>query len=502
MRRPLYQGIEEVQQRIMVPETVTHSIVESLPEPHCVLSRELTCVSANTSFATLLGVSRESIIGAHASAFWPTAEKVPWTNREFSTEFVQADKSRLLVRIATYEGSHLVVRILSTFSESRSSEAFHGQRLETLGLLAGGVAHDFNNLLTGILGHLAYVRSSPPGSTATAESLQAIEEGALRAASLTQQILRFSKTDAGDTTSMIDLVDVVSRITVLMKSAIPSRVRLIWVPPPKPHHVMASEAYLSQVLINLVVNARDAIKGVGTIEVSIDPECSAGEVAQLFGAEPPAAEYCALVVKDTGEGMDEATKARLFEPYFTTKQQGGTGLGLTTVQSIVKQLGGAISVDSEKGRGATFKIVLPCAEEVTIRDEETSEESGPVRGHGEKILIIDDEYAVRNVLGLSLTHLGYHVESASSGVEGVEKYTSEKGAVDLVMLDMLMPGLSGEEVFFRLRKVNPNVKVLLVSGFSSDEVRERILQEGRVDFIQKPFLIDVLSRKVRGCLRD
>jgi two-component system, cell cycle sensor histidine kinase and response regulator CckA len=496
------RGVSELSKGEMVPDSVTHSLVESLPEPHCVLSREFTCVSANTSFATLLGVSRESLVGAHASVFWPSAEKIPWTNREFSTEFIQADKSRLLVRIATYEGTFLVVRILSTFSENRSSEAFHGQRLETLGLLAGGVAHDFNNLLTGILGHLAYVRSSPPGSSSTAESLQAIEEGALRAASLTQQILRFSRTDAGETNSMVDVVDVVSRITVLMKSAIPSRVRLVWTPLPKPHFVMASEAYLSQVLINLVVNARDAIKGIGTIEVSVEPECSSAEVASLFGAEPPAARYCALIVKDSGEGMDEATKARLFEPYFTTKQQGGTGLGLTTVQSIVKQLGGAIDVDSELGRGATFRIVLPCAEEIAIHDNESSEDSGPVKGHGERILIIDDEYAVRNVLGLSLTHLGYQVESASTGEEGIEKYSAEKDSVDLVILDVLMPGLSGEEVFLRLRKLNPDVKVLLVSGFSSDEVRTRILEQGRVDFIQKPFLIDVLSRKVRGCLSD
>ncbi|MEY4667645.1 MAG: hypothetical protein RL518_344 [Pseudomonadota bacterium] len=459
-------------------------------------------MGANTSFATLLGIELHELVGAPAHIFWPEVERIPWSNREFSTEFQLAGRGPLLVRIATFDGEFLLVRILSTFSEDRASEVFHGQRLETLGLLAGGVAHDFNNLLTGILGHLAYARSVLPGDGSHVESLAAIEEGALRAASLTQQILRFSRIDGGEISTRIDVVDIISRISTLIKSAIPSEIRLAWDPLSNPLFVMASEAYLSQVIINLIVNARDAIKGRGTIEVTVDRLCSAEEVHELFGAEPPAATYCALVVKDTGEGMDDEVKERLFEPYFTTKKEGGTGLGLSTVHSIVKQLGGAIVVRSEKHKGTEFRIVLPSVTDESPHVDGDSEESGPVRGRGERILIVDDEYAVRNVLGLSLSHLGYEVVMASSGLEGLEIYAEERGAFDLVILDILMPGLSGEDVFIRLQKMNPDVRVLLVSGFSSGDVVARILSGGGRDFIQKPFLIDVLSRKVRGCLCD
>ena len=208
------------------------------------------------------------------------------------------------------------------------------------------------------------------------------------------------------------------------------------------------------------------------------------------------------MVEDTGEGMDDEVKARLFEPYFTTKKEGGTGLGLSTVNSIVKELGGAIVVDSERGKGTTFRVVFPAVVDEVAREDAHDDDAAPVRGSGERVLIIDDEYAVRNVLGLSLSHLGYQVETASGGLEGVEKYAEAKGAFDLVILDMLMPGLSGEEVFARLRAMNPACRVLVVSGFSSEHVVSKILEQGGMDFIQKPFLIEVLSRKVRGCLCD
>jgi two-component system cell cycle sensor histidine kinase/response regulator CckA len=200
--------------------------------------------------------------------------------------------------------------------------------------------------------------------------------------------------------------------------------------------------------------------------------------------------------------MDDEVKARLFEPYFTTKKDGGTGLGLSTVNAIVKELGGAIVVDSTRGKGTTFRIVLPAVSDGRDALQPERDDDAPVRGNGERILIIDDEYAVRNVLGLSLSHLGYAVETASSGVEGVDKYAEARGAFDLIILDMLMPGLSGEEVFARIRKMNPTARVLLVSGFSSEHVVSKILEQGGMDFIQKPFLIEVLSRKVRGCLCD
>jgi two-component system cell cycle sensor histidine kinase/response regulator CckA len=487
----------------MNPAQLTTTILESLPEPHCVLSRDYTCLAVNTGFARLVGNSVEELVGAAAERFWPDAERQRWETRECPAELRSAQGQPLVVKLATFAGDALLVRVLASFSQDQTTKVFHAQRMETLGLLAGGVAHDFNNILTGVLGHLAYLQNVLPADGAHAESLSAIEEGALRASGITQQILKFSRLEQNEPSARVDIGETVSRACLLVKGTIPSEIRLDFSPPARAVSVLASEAYLSQVIINLIVNARDAIKGGGTIDVSIERSCSSEEVSRLFGTEPASPAYGALVVRDSGEGMDDEVKARLFEPYFTTKKQGGTGLGLTTVFAIVKSLGGAIEVSSQKGVGTEFRVVLPVVDELQAKQQtETESEEGPVRGHGERILVVDDEYAVRNVLGLSLTHLGYSVETAASGLDALDRFGEAEGRYDLVILDLLMPGLSGEEVFNRLRRLRPDLRVLIVSGFSSEQVVTRILANGGRDFIQKPFSIEVLSRKVRGCLGD
>ena len=206
-----------------------------------------------------------------------------------------------------------------------------------------------------------------------------------------------------------------------------------------------------------------------------------------------------IQIIDNGSGMSPEVVARIFEPYFSTKKERGTGLGLSTVAAIVREFGGAIVVDSEIGRGTTFAVYLPLLEEegrdATVkRPTPSSLERG-----NERILIVDDEYPVRNVLSLSLQHLGYTVEVASSGIEALEKY-GQAGAFDLVLLDMLMPELSGEETFFKLKEIDPNVSVLVISGYTSERAVTNILDNGGRDFLQKPFTIDELSRKVRECL--
>ena len=479
------------------------TILESLPEPHCVLTRDYTCVALNSAFARLVGFHVEQLLGSSATRFWPEAERQRWETRECPAELRSANGDPLVVKLAFFAGDALLVRVLASFSQDQTTKVFHAQRMETLGLLAGGVAHDFNNILTGILGHLAYLQNVLPRDGNHVESLSAIEEGAMRGSSITQQILKFSRLEQSEPSTRVDLGEMVSRVCLLVKGTIPSEISLHFSPPARTVSVLASEAYISQVVINLVVNARDAIKKRGAIEIAIERACSSEEVSRLFGTEPAAPAYGALVVRDSGEGMDDEVKARLFEPYFTTKKQGGTGLGLTTVFSIVKSLGGAIEVASQKGVGTEFRVILPVVEELAGEDvSEIESEDGPVPGRGERILVVDDEYAVRNVLGLSLTHLGYKVETAASGLDALDKFGEAEGRYDLVILDLLMPGLSGEEVFNRLRRLRPDLRVLIVSGFSSELVVTRILANGGRDFIQKPFSIEVLSRKVRGCFRD
>lgn len=479
------------------------SIIESLPEPMCILGRDLRCLEVNSAFASLVGRSGADLIGKPAKGFWRDADSVRWETREFRAEFQMAGGHHRVVKLASFAGESLVIRVLASLSEEQSTLVFHNQRLETLGLLAGGVAHDFNNILTGMLGHVAYLRHVLPQKGDHAESIASIEEGALRASSLTQQILKFSKVESQDATSRVDLADLVTRVLALLKSAIPSAINVRVTVPKKPTAVIASEAQLTQVVINLLVNARDAIKERGEIAITVTDQCHSARVSALFGSEPPAPAYGAIIVRDSGEGMDAAVKSKLFEPYFTTKKEKGTGLGLFTVSSIVKQLGGAIEVDSEKGKGTEFCIVLPVVLDAPaqISEQDSPQSVGPARGNGERVLIVDDEYAVRNVLGLSLSHLGYSVDTAASGLEAIEKFSAPDSAFELVILDLLMPGLSGEEVFMRLKSLRDDVRVLIVSGFSSEGTVDRILDMGGRDFIQKPFSIEVLARKVRGCLQ-
>lgn len=482
---------------------LSQSLIDSLPEPYIVLSRDLTCLVVNRGFADLVERSIEALTGARVDEFWPDVERACSYTGEHTVRFQLAQGKVITARLAARVSEVVVVRVLSSVAAGESAQLHHKQRLESLGLLAGGVAHDFNNVLTGILGHVAFLKHVLAGSEISRESLQAIEDGAIRASDLTQQILRFSKLDSADNSTAVDLGDLMDRVATLLKGSIPASISLKVNPLSAPFRVLACESHMTQILINLIVNARDAIADRGTIDVSFEPSCLREDVERLFGTEPASTSYGAISVRDDGIGMDETVKARLFEPYFTTKDSSGTGLGLATVHSIVEKLGGAIEVTSQLGAGTCFRIVLPRMADGDVEKVAASAGTRSVaHGSGERVLIIDDEYAVRNVLGLSLSHLGYEVETASSGLEGVEKFSSASKPFQLVILDLLMPGLSGEEVFVRLRALNENVPVLIVSGFSSEHVVQRILDEGGRDFIQKPFSIEVLAQKVRGCLRD
>lgn len=363
-------------------------------------------------------------------------------------------------------------------------EEFHRERIHTLGMLAGGVAHDFNNLLTGILGHISYLRRILPRTGSHLESVCAIEEGARKASGLTQQILNYSKLDCSEELAEVDLCDLVCRTCRLLKGAILPRYSLSFDVAKQAVVVLANEAKLAQVIVNLVINSRDALDEGGKIEVSVrSVQHNDKTLAQLQ-------------VADNGHGMSTDVIKRIFEPYFSTKGSKGTGLGLFTVKAIVESLGGEIQINSDPGQGTNFSVYIPQAmpEQPLITKDSSGLSSCT---GGERILIVDDELPVTQVLSLGLKHLGYQVEIAMSGAEAFEKYSK---SFDLVILDMLMPSVSGEEVFAKLRDLNPQLKALLISGFTSEESIRGTLAQGALDFIQKPFTIEELSQKVRECL--
>lgn len=399
------------------------------------------------------------------------------------------------------DGSVLVQFVSA--SEEQSGPSFHRERLQTLGMLAGGVAHDFNNVLAGILGHITYLRAVLPPEGNHAESLQAIQDGALKASSMTQQILNFSKLDSSEQPVQVDLCGVVRDTTRLLKGATPPKCVISASVPDVPLITLGVESRLAQILVNLVINARDAIGERGAIIIRLD-RCNDAEVLRrAFQAEEfSAAEYLHLSVADDGHGMDAQVVRKAFEPYFSTKAEKGTGVGLWTVKAIVEEVGGAIWIDSELGVGTTVHALFPavCALDTDLSAEDTKDSSSPLPQGTESILIVDDEYPVRNVLAMSLEHLGYSVTTVGGGREALELFTEDPRAYDLVILDMLMPEYSGEEVFRRMKQIDPQVAVLVISGYTSEDAVEEILRNGGRGFIQKPFTIEELSIKVRNCL--
>ena len=364
------------------------------------------------------------------------------------------------------------------------------KKLESLGIIAGSIAHDLNNILTGILGHVSYLRISSQESSN--ESLQAIEDGAKRAASMTQRILEYARGQEGSL-ELVNFSKIIQTELNVIKTSLTDSIDLIVNIEDEQLCVMGDEDRLSQLVINLVVNARDALPEGGSIKIEVKTESVEEDDLNISSGK-----YVCLRVVDNGLGIDEEVKPRIFEPFFTTKSDKGTGLGLATVYSITCEHQGIITLESEKGKGTAFNVYLPHCDDLAEEEEESNSEDLP-RG-SERILVVDDEETVRTILEKSLEFLGYQVDVAENGLRGLELFEENANAYDLVILDMIMPEMSGDEVFMELKKINKNVAVLLASGYASDERTAAVMEAGGRGFIQKPFAIEDLAEEVRRCL--
>lgn len=474
-------------------------------EPLFLLNGRMQCVFANMAFCQLVGLLEPLRDPFPVEVHWPNVRQTDWNQENFVTELSTKSGSPIVVKIqaAPCVDGYRLCRIIGASSKDESKN-FHTQRLETLGMLAGGVAHDFNNILTGILGHITYLKTILPQTGPHVESITAIEDGARRASNMTQQILDFSRLEVSDKTKPTDLGALVGRTCNLLRGAISPRFEMTWHLPSDQLSALVEESRMAQVVINLVINSRDAIQPGGHIDIALDQEKDIDAVSDAFGgSELLSRHYARLTVMDDGQGIPEKVLSRIFEPYFTTKEDRGTGLGLSTVRSIVRLFGGAIRVSSTEQKGTRVDVFLPLFQEPSREADKPKQSPTEVRnglvGGNESILIIDDEYPVRNVLSVSLEHLGYTVTAVASGPEALALFKDDPEAYDLVLLDMLMPQMSGKEVFCELKKINPNIKVLAISGFTSEESIRFILENGGEGFVQKPFTIEDLSQRVRAC---
>jgi len=373
------------------------------------------------------------------------------------------------------------------------------QKMEAIGQLAGGVAHDFNNILTVIHGHASLLLVDQAVTKNAARSAQQIAQAAERAAGLTRQLLTFSRRQVMQP-RRLDLNEVVSNMTMMLGRILGEDVALqlnYW---PQPAIIKADASMMEQVLLNLVVNARDAMPKGGQLAIKITTS-KADPNYKTYHAESRAEDFVCLNVTDTGCGIDPETLRRIFEPFFTTKEVGkGTGLGLATVYGIVNQHQGWIEVDSEVGKGSSFRVFLPLAKDTAPLDNEKTARPA-VRGGNETILVVEDEIAVRELVCSVLGGHGYKILQAETGVKALELWQRNKKKIDLLLTDLVMPDhLNGRELAEKLRADKPSLKVIFTSGYSADVVgKDFVLQRGLL-YLQKPYDPQKLALTVRDCL--
>ncbi|MFZ0860388.1 MAG: PAS domain S-box protein [Candidatus Sulfotelmatobacter sp.] len=371
------------------------------------------------------------------------------------------------------------------------------QKMEAVGRLAGGVAHDFNNLLMVISGYAEVVLAALEPDHALREKALAIQQASDRATTLTRQLLAFSRKQLLEL-KVVDVNAIVADMERLLRPLIGENVEFITSLTPEAAHTRADAGQLEQVLMNLVVNAKDAMPSGGTLTIQtenmvVDESHRRGPTFIRPG------HYVMLSVSDTGMGMDKETQSRIFEPFFTTKEKGkGTGLGLSTVYGIVKQSGGYVMVQSEEGRGTTFQIYLPRIEGVA--EKHTAPVPHAAVGGTETVLLVEDEESVRQLVRETLAAKGYRVMEAENGESGMAAAAQHDGKIDLVITDVVMPGMGGRELVKQLAQTRPETKVLYLSGYTEDAIVSEGTIESGAAFLQKPFTLQNLSRKVRELL--
>lgn len=406
-------------------------------------------------------------------------------------------------------GTHLDISVRKAADEEKQrleAQLLQAQKMEAVGQLAGGVAHDFNNILTAILGYAelaqVHLQQDRARVARVAENLEQIMCAADSAASLTRQLLVFSRFDESSP-QVVDLNRVLSGLKEMFRRLIPESIRLRFELGEGVSNVRADSALLEQLIVNLVVNARDALHAQNHGEVVVrtcNVDLSAIEAAGVEGAS--AGRHAALTVQDNGCGMDAETQQRIFEPFFTTKPAGnGTGLGLAMAYGLVRRWGGFIGVESEPGSGTTFSVCLPALEPAeSVPDAAPARRSFPRARKDEVVLVCEDDDLVRTLTVEILQDAGYEIIAASSGSQALEMARGFGAAIDLLVTDVVMPDLNGRETALALAAICPGLRVLYMSGYASDVIIHEGMDSAECALLEKPFSCEGLLRQVRAML--
>jgi signal transduction histidine kinase/ActR/RegA family two-component response regulator len=390
-------------------------------------------------------------------------------------------------------------RVTEEALRKSEEELRHSQKMEAVGRLAGGVAHDFNNLLTAIIGYAELIATRTTSNTLAKQNAELIRKAGEQAAALTRQLLAFSRKQILQP-KVLDLNSLVVEMEKLLRRVIGERFDLQSHPNAANGRVKADPSQLEQVVLNLGVNARDAMPRGGKLIITTENVRLDKTTAPQLSVVP--GDYVMLSVTDTGAGMDEDTKSHIFEPFFTTKGPGkGTGLGLATVYGIVRQTGGGISVQSELGKGSTFRIYLP---QETAPVEFSRPLPTPLEksANFETVLVVEDEDIVRELVCEVLEDQGYNVLCARDGIEAMNMASEFDGTIHLLVTDVIMPHMNGHELASKLAVVRPDMKILYVSGYSDNDIGDHGVLDPRYELLQKPFTPQTLARKIRDVIRE
>ncbi len=500
-------------------EMLFYSVWENSVDGMRLTDEDGTIVAANNAYCSLVGLRRDELEGKSFTVIYADSENPAAILQQYLEQFRDRAKVRQSERKLTLHNGNTVILedtnsvvemrgkpplLLSLFrdvtAERRLEEQLRqAQKMEAIGQLAGGVAHDFNNILTVIHGHASLLMDRNDLSAPAAKSAQQVIQAAERAAGLTRQLLTFSRRQVIQP-RRLDMNEVVANMTKMLGRLLGEDIALqvnYWSQPPI---VAADESMMEQVLLNLSVNARDAMPKGGQLVIRI----SVAEVDEHHLRQHPegrAGCFVCITTTDTGCGIPPENLRRIFEPFFTTKGVGkGTGLGLATVYGIVKQHQGWIEVESEIGRGATFRVYIPYAAGFGQKSEEGSPET-TVRGGDETILVVEDEQPVRELVSTLLQGYGYRVLHAESGVKALEVWDRHKQEIDLVLTDLVMPDrMNGKELAEKLWDERPDLKVIFSSGYSADVVGREFVQQHGLNYLQKPYHPQKLALTVRECL--
>ena len=507
---------ERMKRQLREREEYFKSLIEQAMDIIAVLDADGAVRYASPSVLPLLGYGAEELVGQHIFDLVHPDDIGP-ALRVFAEGVATGQGGRLLgLQVRHKDGTYRSLEAIGRYllddpvvrgvvinardvTERRSLERqlLQAQKMEAVGRLAGGIAHDFNNVLTAIFGYADLLTEEFPAGSPARQDLEEIRKAATRASALTRQLLAFSRQQvlAPMVLSVNDLVDDVDK---MLRRLVGEDVELRLILARDAGNVRADSGQLQQVIMNLVVNARDAMPTGGKLVIETADAELTEQYAELHQAVIPG-RYVMLAVSDTGVGMDAQTKARIFEPFFTTKEKGkGTGLGLSTVYGIVKQSGGYVWVYSEPGHGTTFKLYLPRVD-APAEPQAPPRETATLTGT-ETILLAEDDEILRPLTKGLLARLGYTVLDAESAEQALAVAGARQGPIHLLVADVVMPGASGRELARRLAQSRPETRVLYVSGYTDDAIVHHGMLEPGLKFLQKPFTPAVLARKVREVL--